>query len=418
MTKQRDSGFASTTTRRRLLLGAAAGGAALAAPPIIRVRSASVRSVRWWYFFDDPNAAPDALVSEFQKLHPDIRIDAERIPNNGGADYATRLYSALLAGQGPDVAMMKIANLSRLLEMEALLPIDSYLASWPGRGDIAEQHWKLAAAPDGKAYILPVQYVVLYLYIRQDWLDAAKMAPPKTLDEMLEVARAMTGKDRWGIGVRGGAGGQDFWASVVMGEVPWEKGAFVKPAAVAANDWYLDLFRKYKVTPPSTPGDGFQQTINNLKAGRTGMTIHHIGSASGVVESLGNRITAVPLPGGPRGAWATYGDGGQSIFAKCKDPDAAWAWISWLSAGEPNAAFNRLTGQVPVATSMAKNWTEVPKRFVDATVNSLPIARILPNLSQTADFVRTVWPQATQKAFLGQISSAEMMGAFEKLYFS
>lgn len=412
------SRFALPTTRRRLLTGALAGAAALAAPPIISARAQSKRSVRWWYFFDDPNATPDALVAEFQKLHPDIRVEAERIPNNGGADYATRLYSALLAGQGPDAAMMKIANLSRLLEMDALLPIDKYLAAWKGRDDIAEQHWKLATAPDGKAYVLPVQYVMLYLYIRQDWLDEAKLKAPATLDEMLEVAKAMTSKDRWGIGVRGGPGGHDFWATAVVGDQGFQKGGFLKPEAVTANDWYLDLFRKHKVTPPSTPGDGFQQTINNLKAGRTGMTIHHIGSAVNVVETLGDRITAVPLPKSARGGWATYGDGGQSVFSACKDPDAAWTWLSWLSTGEANAAFNRLTGQVPVATSMAKSWTGAPKRFVDATLASLPMAKILPNLPQTADFVRTVWPQTTQKAFLGEISSAEMLRAFDKLYFS
>ena len=80
-------------------------------------------------------------------------------------------------------------------------------------------------------------------------------------------------------------------------------------------------------------------------------------------------------------------------------------------------AYNKLAGQMTVTKSGAANWTLHPKRFVDATVNSLPIAAVLPNLPQTADFTRVVWPQTTQKALLGQIQPDEMMQTFEKLFF-
>jgi multiple sugar transport system substrate-binding protein len=70
-----------------------------------------------------------------------------------------------------------------------------------------------------------------------------------------------------------------------------------------------------------------------------------------------------------------------------------------------------------VTTSGAANWTLHPKRFVDATVQSLPIAGVLPNLPQTADFTRVVWPQNIQKALLGQIGPDDMMQTFEKLFF-
>jgi multiple sugar transport system substrate-binding protein len=79
--------------------------------------------------------------------------------------------------------------------------------------------------------------------------------------------------------------------------------------------------------------------------------------------------------------------------------------------------FNKIVGQMTVTKSGAANWTAHPKRFVDATVNSLPIAAVLPNLPQTADFTRVVWPQTTQKALLGQIQPDEMMQTFEKLFF-
>ena len=63
------------------------------------------------------------------------------------------------------------------------------------------------------------------------------------------------------------------------------KGGLVTPQA-SANKWFIDLYRTDKVEPPSAPTDGFLQTINNMKAGRTAMTIHHIGSANDVAAAL------------------------------------------------------------------------------------------------------------------------------------
>ncbi len=260
---------------------------------------------------------------------------------------------------------------------------------------------------------------MLYLYVRQDWFAQKNLKPPATFPDFLQAAEVLTGGDRWGFGLRGGPGGQDFWATFVLGGgATMTKGGLVSPAALAANRWFIDLYRTHHVCPPSAPSDGFLQTINNMKAGRTAMTIHHIGSANELVAALGDAITAVPVPRGPDGqGWATFGDGSNAIFAGSRNPDAAWKWISFLSEGDNNVEFNKLSGQVTVTTSGAKNWTFEPQRFVQATINSLPIAKVLPPVPQTADFVRTVWPQTTQKALLGEITPDQMMQTFDKLYF-
>jgi multiple sugar transport system substrate-binding protein len=137
-----------------------------------------------------------------------------------------------------------------------------------------------------------------------------------------------------------------------------------------------------------------------------------------MVKTFGDAITAVVVPRGPdRSGWATFGDGSNAVFAASKNQEAAWRWISWMSTGPNNVLYNKAAGQMTVTTSGAANWTIHPKRFVDATVNSLPIAAVLPNLPQAADFTRVAWPQNTQKALLGEISPDAMMQNFEKLFF-
>jgi multiple sugar transport system substrate-binding protein len=401
--------------RRSLLTGAAA----LAAAPLARPHAQSPVTVRWWYHFDDPTASPAALVAEFEKANPTIKVQAESIPWGGGADYDTRLYTALIAGNAPDCGMVKFLNQPRLMEMEALKPLDQWIAAWSERGDISEDLWRLHRAPDGHRYYLPVQMVVLYLYVRQDWFAQKNLPMPTDFGKFLAGAQAVTGGDRWGFGLRGGAGGHDHWGSFVLGGgAKLEKGGLVTPAALKANQWFIDLFRVHHIFPPSAPSDGFVQTIANMKAGRTAMTIHHIGSANEMVAALGDAITAIPVPRGPTGdAWTDFGDGSNAIFTQSKNPEAAWQWISFLSTSSPNVAFNKLASQVTVTTSGGKNWDVQPKRFLDATFASVPIMHSLPPTPATADFTRTVWPQTTQKALLGQITPDEMMQTFEKLFF-
>ncbi|MBV8915355.1 MAG: extracellular solute-binding protein, partial [Acetobacteraceae bacterium] len=153
-----------TITRRAAL----ACAAALTAAPLAAPHAQRPVTIRWWFHFDDPKATPDALIAGFEKANPGIKIQAESIPWGGGGDYDTRLYTALIAGNGPDTAMVKFQNLPRLLEMDALLPLDKYLDGWEGRAAISDDLWRLHRAPDGKRYYLPLQYVVLYMYVRQD----------------------------------------------------------------------------------------------------------------------------------------------------------------------------------------------------------------------------------------------------------
>jgi multiple sugar transport system substrate-binding protein len=200
--------------RRSLLAGAAA---TLAATPLARPYAQKPVTIRWWYHFDDPKATPDELVAAFEKENPGIKVEPENIPWGGGGDYDNRLYTSLIAGNGPDTAMVKFNNLARLLEMDALAPLDRWIDAWPGKSDISADLWRLHTAPDGRRYYMPLQYVVLYLYVRLDLLAKQNLKPPANFDDFLSAAKALTGGEQWGFGMRGGSGGHDSWMPFAFG---------------------------------------------------------------------------------------------------------------------------------------------------------------------------------------------------------
>jgi multiple sugar transport system substrate-binding protein len=393
-----------------------AGAAALAAPLASPALAQAPTAVRWWYHFDNPQHSPAELVAKFEAENPGIKVQAESIPWGGGNDYQTRLFAALVAGNAPDCAMVRLSWHARLQLMKALEPLDTFVAGWPGRTDIADNIWKINRGADGKQYYLPLQYVVLYLYYRPDLFAKAGIKPPANFEEFRSAAKALTKDDVSGFGLRGGAGGFDHWGPFVLGGgASFEKGGMVTDKALAANRWFVELATKDKVVPASAPTDSFRQIIDAFKAGRTAMTIHHVGSANEIVGVLGDNVSAVPVPRSSEGkGWTYFGDESNAVFAASKAKEAAFRWCAFLSTAENNIMLTKFTGQLPIATSAAANWTLHPKRFVDASIESLTIAASLPDSPKTPDFIGRIWPTNMQRALLGQIQPDDMMRAIEQ----
>ncbi|QHQ34305.1 ABC transporter substrate-binding protein [Algicella marina] len=402
-------------TKTRAFAAALLAGTALAS-------AASAQNVNFWYHFDNADNPMSDLVEKFEAENPGITVTAENVPWNS---YYDQLYTSIVAGTAPDAALVKLNALPRLIEMEALEPLDARLEGWEGLEEIQDNLLNLTAAADGTHYYLPVQYVVLYLYYRTDMFEELGLTPPATCDDFREAAKALTrdtdgdGRiDTYGFGFRGGKGGHDHWGSLVLSRegVGFGAGELTSDAGVAGTQFVLDLFQEDAVFPPSAPNDGFKEVIGAFQGGTTAMTIHHIGSSAGMVEALGDNVSAVPVPECGGGRWTSFGDESTAIFANAQDKEAAWKWISFLSSPENNAAFNVATGQLPVTKTDSANWTVHEQRFVDATIDSLPFAHLLPNVSETADFANTVWPVAMQRALIGELSAAEMNAEIDALY--
>ena len=381
--------------------------------------SAEAETVRFWYHFDNPENPMADLVAEFEAANPGITIEAENVPWNS---YYDNLYTAIIGGNAPDAAMVKMFAQPRLIEMGALEPIGDRIDAWDGKADILDNLFELTSAADGERYYLPVQYVVLYLYYRTDMFADAGLEPPTTCAEFRDAALALTQdtdgdgqSDVYGFGFRGGKGGHDHWASLVLPQAGGFEG-LTSEAGVAATQWVVDLFRTDEVFPPSAPNDGFQEIIGAFQSGITAMTVHHIGSSNGMVEALGDNVSAVPVPECGGGHWTAFGDESTAVFAASDVKDAAWAWISFLSSAGANATFNEATGQLPVTRSDSAEWSLHEARFVEATMNSLPYAALLPNVPETSDFVNTVWPVNMQRALTGEITAEEMNAAIAELY--
>ena len=89
----------------------------------------------------------DELVASFEGKNPGIKVKAENIPWN---NYYDKLFTSIVGGKAPDVAMVKLAQQPQLIEMDALEPIDSMVAAWPGKNDLGDNLLNINKGPDGK----------------------------------------------------------------------------------------------------------------------------------------------------------------------------------------------------------------------------------------------------------------------------
>ncbi len=368
------------------------------------------QEITFWYHFDDPETAVNPLVEKFEQENPGITVKPERVAWDV---YNQKLLTAVAGGLAPDVAQVKLWWQPQLVELDALVPLNDKIAAWEGRDDVFDKIWELTKYKDGNQYYMPLQMVILYLYYRVDMFEELGLSVPKTRAEFLDVAKALTRDtdgdgeiDVYGFGIRGARGGHDWWGTFVLSSgASFTPGGLTNQQAIDANQWFIDLYRVHEVSPPTTPTDGFKEIIANMTSGKTAMTIHHLGSSKTMEEALGDKISAAPVPMGTDGYWTSFGDEENAIF-NSDTVDASFAWTAFLATAENNAVWQKASGQVSINKSNAAGGSN---RFLKATTDSADFAGVLPAHPGTAEFVESLWPTQMQRAFMGEISSAEMM---------
>src|ERR1700740_1995237 len=106
--------------------------------------AAHADTVRFWYHFDNPANPMGDLVKKFEVANPGITVEAENVPWNA---YYDNLYTAIVGGNAPDAAMVKLFAQPRLVEMGALEPIDDRVAGWDGKADLQDDLLKINGGP-------------------------------------------------------------------------------------------------------------------------------------------------------------------------------------------------------------------------------------------------------------------------------
>jgi multiple sugar transport system substrate-binding protein len=221
------------------------------------------------------------IIANFTK-QTGIKVDVQFF---GFDVYYDKLITALQGGSGPDLAFADLGGWAPTFASKGWLePIDEQLNSWDGTSQIWPNLWPTVTYNKHR-YGLPwYTDARLLMYNKKMFREAGLDAndPPKTWDELVKDAQAITKPDKniYGYGVSGTKTEHTTLAYIIFlysngGKLltdDYKKAAFNTPEGLEALKFYTDLAMKYKVSPNAISYN--EDDYRNLMAqGRVAMAI-------------------------------------------------------------------------------------------------------------------------------------------------
>ncbi len=186
--------------------------------------------------------------------------------------------------------------------------------------------------------------------------------------------------------------------------------------AAEALEWYLDLFRKYKVCPPSVPTDGWRGIVEGFGRGVTNMYIHNSGSSEEQKDFVGvKNFATVPLPIGPAKKRASfYFSETLTGFKNAKNREGAWRFMSWLMDDEPKFMYCKTLGLLPARKTLADRPEFAKDPAYQGFIKSFPFSIVSPYLAHAGwgGKLDSEGVPLFQQALVGKLTAREFLDKF------
>ncbi|NLV92407.1 MAG: extracellular solute-binding protein [Firmicutes bacterium] len=258
----------------------------------------------------------DAIVEEFNRQHPDIRVNSTLLE---WGEYYTKLMTGIATGNAPDVAVAHTARIPELVEEGLLQPLDNL-------ADLARVDWNTfnqtildATVVDGQHYAVPIDTHPIVFYYNKAYVREAGL-----LDENdnLILENTPEGFVRFLATLQESLPDNVFTASIPTGgddpyRIWWSfyrqmdgspmfsddlrQITLDKDKAIRAAEYMLDMYYKYEFIPLH-----LQDTYESFQNGRAATIITGVW-ATGIWEiTEGLEFGVIPFPQvfGQPGQWA------------------------------------------------------------------------------------------------------------------
>jgi multiple sugar transport system substrate-binding protein len=286
--------------RRTLLAGAGAALGTLACPAVGRAQKKT--TLRFWTSQGAPPqlAAWKDIFARFEQQHPEFTVAIELFSDD---DIWPKLTAGFAARNVPDlVSFVQAYTAATLANNDLVEPFDEVVKAvgeddfFPTMRDIYKIDGRYVAATLNNA-------TSSNLWYRKDLLAEAGLQPPKTWDEQLTAAKALTKNGVYGNSLPYGR--TSFTSTMMVNFVHQAGGMIVNPdgssglnsdATVAALE-FLNAIAAY--APPGANTYSWGETINSFVTGRAAMapyTGRPIFIVSDQNPKLLDSISVVPYP--------------------------------------------------------------------------------------------------------------------------
>lgn len=288
-------------------------------------------------------------------------IDTTQLKNDQMMDFSGK------AG-GYDLYMVDRFWLDEYVAKDMLVPIDSYLEDsqltpeWFDFEDILQAYRDGLAKIGDSYYGVPIVGETRLVGYRTDLFEKYGKEPPKTMDEMLELAEFFNEKEEglYGIAMRAQKGilCASGWMSLVYnfsdGFIDQETGESLMddPKNEEALQYFVDLLKN---APPDVSTYTHEEALGAFITGKTAMWLDANALIPSIMDpdksQIYDKVDFVPTPEGPYGRGAALSGWSMGIPTTSEHQDAAWAFMMYMSSKEMSKTLYE-AGAAPTRTSI------------------------------------------------------------------
>jgi len=354
------------------------------------------------------------LARAFEEENPNIQVAVSLYPSRG---FATRILTAVAAGQGPDVWYHYYSP--DVATQGFLADLTPYIEE----SDVDELWFTSAerrAVYDGRYYGVPRDAVSGFIAYNKDLFDAAGVSYPEegwTIEDYRALANQLTDRenDVYGVGAIVGGEGCMLWspfsfnlgAEITSPDGRDTVGYMDTPEAAAAMRWCLELVTEDQVTAPAELMDQFGELV--FLSGRVAMQSISDWEIPAITEQADFEWDVVAPPRFDEDSEVIPWTDSYVYYVWSDSPrqEAAWTLVEWLAS----PAAQRIAAEAGVWTPNSPavweelGWDEDP--IAGVSYNQLQAAERVPNYLRSQYFwdcvagplsdVRTLWIEAGER---------------------
>ncbi|MGV0028321.1 ABC transporter substrate-binding protein [Phormidesmis priestleyi] len=380
------------------------------------LQSSAIQLTLWQGVNPPPNRdVLQKLVDKFNQQHSDIQV--ESIYVGQGDQQMPKILAAVVGNVAPDMLWFAPMLTGQLVELDALRPLDDFLAASPLKGELDRALFETMNY-QGQNWSIPFSTNNVGIYYRPSLFKAAGITElPKTWNEFRQVAKRLTrdtdgdgrvdqhgmllplGKGEWSVFTwlpflwSGGgeliekkeirSGTPDNTGSVISEEV-----TIVSKGAIAALQFWRDLIQDGSAIL-SQPERGYE--LDGFLAGKVAMQISGPWTL-GQLQATKTDFGVMPIPSGTRQATAI---GGENLFLFKSTPDrerAAFTFAEYVMSEAFQTEWAIGTGYLPInlksRESAAYQEFKAKQPAVDVFLNQAKYGRsrpIFPGYNRISD---------------------------------
>lgn len=353
--------------------------------------NATSGTVTWWAS-PISTSGPDArtaLIAQFEKAYPNIKIKMISAPNDTDTNRAT-LTTQISGGGGPDVYMGDVIWPAQFGAHQLAVPLSKYLPSSYFKtfasGLVSGATYK------GQVYGAPFFTDSGFLYYRKDLLAENHLSVPTTWDQLVSDSKKIqaAGEVKYGYVFQGDSyegATCDFMefltdAGGAVLNSAGTKSTLDSAAAVKALTFEQSLVTS-GVSPAATSTYQETQTLNTFDAGQS-LFMRNWSYAYGASQASGSdvigKVGVAPMPGFTGPGYSNVGGWNLYVNPHSKNIAADLTFVKWMTGNTAQAILKNQFSMVPTNQKVRASGSSNP------VLEVVPKTKLISRPSQTPQY--------------------------------